>query len=78
MRLRSYIPGSGDFGTNEQTVMFEPSDNSSRQCINIQIIEDEVYEGDEQFLVNLGAISNDEVIPGDIQQVCVTISDNDG
>ena len=55
-----------------------PSDSGAVNCAQIAIINDIIFEGNEQFLVMLGPISNDEVFVGEITQTCVTIEDDDG
>ena len=55
-----------------------PSNSGAVNCAQILIIDDVIFEGDEQFLVMIGSISDDEVTEGDITQTCVTIEDDDG
>ena len=50
---------------------------NTRVCINITILDDHVYEGDEQFLVMFGNLPNAEAGVGLIQQACVTIVDDE-
>ena len=72
------ITGDSDFDSDEQRVPLGPSDNSSRLCVEIMIIDDFIFEGDEQFLVRFGNFSDGRVEVGAIPQACVTIQDNDG
>ena len=72
------IIGSSDFVAEAQTVTFEVSDSSNRRCVEIAINDDVIVEGDEQFLVKFGDISNDLVTIGEVSQSCVTIIDDDG
>ena len=46
--------------------------------MEIAINDDVIVEGDEQFLVKFGDISNDLVTVGEVSQSCVTIIDDDG
>ena len=57
---------------------FVTTNTSSRLCADIDIIGDDVYEGDEQFLVTFGNLPNDRAEVGVIGQACVTILDDDG
>ena len=59
------------------TIFFDTS-TSSRACINISIVRDKIFEGDEQFLVMFGNLPNAEAGVGLIQQACITIVDDDG
>ena len=45
--------------------------------MNIPILDDITFEGDEQFLVTFGNLPNDQVGVGRINQACVTIQDDD-
>ena len=55
---------------------FSPSD--SRGCAQIAIIDDTLFEGDEQFVVRLHSFSSSQVMVGEISEARVTIIDNDG
>ena len=56
---------------------FQPSATGGRLCVNIPILDDITFEGDEQFLVTFGNLPNDQVGVGRINQACVTIQDDD-
>ena len=63
----------------EETFSIAPSeDGTTTTCVDIGIIDDVIFEGDEQFLVTFGSISSDQVDVGPISQACVTIVDDDG
>ena len=70
--------GSSDFDSSDQTVSFARSDISSRGCAQIVIIDDSLFEGDEQFLLRLRSFSNSQVMTGEISEACVTIREDDG
>lgn len=70
--------GSSDFDSSDQTVSFARSDISSRGCVQIAIIDDSLFEGDEQFLLRLRSFSNSQVMTGEISEACVTIREDDG
>lgn len=57
---------------------FEASSTGSMMCVNITIIGDTIYEGDEQFLVTFGNLPNSQAGVGSITQACITIRDEDG
>ena len=59
------------------TVFFNTT-NSSTVCIDVPIVGDTLYEGNEQFLVTFGNLPNAEANIGPIEQACVTIVDDDG
>ena len=49
------------------------------QCIDIYTIDDDDYEEDDQFSVELDIISTDPpTVPGSIESITVTIQDNIG
>lgn len=72
------ITGGTDFLSAGQTVSVDPSDSGSINCAEIGIIDDVIFEGDEQFLVRFGSISNAQVTVGEIPVACVTIEDDEG
>ena len=67
-----------DFSTENYTVMFMNSSRGSRQCVNIDILSDDIDEFDEQFLVRFGNLPNAQAQLGPIPETCITITDNDG
>ena len=60
------------------TLTFEASSTGSMLCVNITIIGDTIYEGDEQFLVTFGNLPNSQAGVGPFTQACITIRDEDG
>ena len=60
------------------TQTFAASSAGSMLCVNITIIGDSIYEGDEQFLVTFGNLPNSQAGVGPIDQACITIRDDDG
>lgn len=58
------------------SVLFDTT-NTNRVCVNIPIIEDILYEGDEQFLVTFGNLPSAQAGVGRIGQACVTIVEDD-
>ena len=69
--------GDVDFDADNRTLFFEIRNTSSRLCVDIDIIGDVIYEGDEQFLVTFGNLPSDQAEVGAIGQACVTILDDD-
>ena len=69
--------GISDFNSSDQTVSFGRSDSSSRGCAQIMIINDFLFEGDEQFLLSLRSFSNSQITIGEISEACVTILEDD-
>ena len=69
--------GNSDFDSMSRMETFEASSTGSMLCVNITLIGDSVYEGDEQFLVNL-TNSQMQARVGPITQACITIRDDDG
>lgn len=68
--------GGTDFDDGNITLNFNTS-SSSRVCFDPRIIEDSMYEGDEQFLLTFGNLPSDEANVGPIEQACITIVDDD-
>lgn len=54
------------------------SEDGSIFCIDLVILEDSLFEDDEQFELIFQNLPNDFATVGDIDTVCVTIADNDG
>lgn len=78
----SFLPLSGDndFVVVEPSETFVASAVGNKLCIDIPIISDVVYEGNEQFVVKFVNVPDaaNRVGVGDISQTCVTIIDDDG
>ena len=70
--------GNGDFDSMSKMQTFAASSTGSMLCVNITLIGDSIYEGDEQFLVKFGNLPNSQAEVGPITQACITISDDDG
>ena len=70
--------GDSDFDSRPRMQTFVASSMGARLCVNITIIGDIIYEGDEQFLVTFGNLPNNQTGVGPINQTCITIRDNDG
>lgn len=54
------------------------SDNMRRQCFNVTINDDSIFEGTENFLLLLEEVANETVNLAGITNASVTILDNDG
>ena len=52
-----YIDVGQDFNPSSATVTFPSGQSPSSQCININILPDENFEGDNNFLVDVMSIS---------------------
>ena len=59
---------------------FSSSSMGNQLCANIELIDDTLYEGNEQFIVEFINVPDpaNRVGLGAISQACVTIVDNDG
>lgn len=59
---------------------FMRSDESGQLCANIEVIDDQNYEGDEVFVVKFTNVpdADNRVELGLIDEACVTIQDDDG
>ena len=72
-----------DFMTHTDSVVFIAG-GSNVSCLNITIVDDEAFEGDHNFTVNVQdvrLISGDPetlLMPGSASSATVTIIDNDG
>ena len=76
----SLLIGDSDFDSTSIMQTFTASSTGRTLCVNITIIGDTIYEGDEQFLVTFGNSLPDPSLAGvgPITQACVTIQDDDG
>lgn len=76
----SLFIGNSDFDSMSIMQTFMASSTGRTLCVNITIIDDTIYEGDEQFLVTFGNNLPDPSLAGvgPITQACVTIQDDDG
>ena len=72
----SLIIDGADFTASGQTVTFPVSDSGQRQCVEIDIMDDPVVEGDEPFSVGFELPPG--VQPGPNPETIVTILDDDG
>ena len=63
-----------DYSTVEETLMFDAS--NPRQCVDIPIQEDDVYENDEDFTVRLTSPDDDVILVED--EGTITIEDTSG
>lgn len=77
-----FLPFSGDndFDLKELSATFIASTAGNKLCVDIPIISDVVYEGNEQFIVKFVNVPDaaNRVGVGAISQACVTIIDDDG
>lgn len=69
--------GNSDFDSSEQIVPFARLDNSNRECARILIIDDFLFEGDEEFLLRIQPFSNSQIMRGAVPEACVTILEDD-
>ena len=69
--------GNTDFDARPRMLTFEASSTGGVLCVNITILEDTLYEGNEQFLLTFGNLPNGEAAVGPIVQSCITIRDDD-
>ena len=77
MYIFSYLLVVGqDFNPPSATVTFPSGQSPPSQCININILSDENFEGDHNFLVELMSISPPEIATTGAS-VTVTIQDDD-
>ena len=70
-----------DYTLLSTTVTFESGNTNfmDSQCIKIQIVDDDIYEEDEDFLVTISTIvPSTAAVPDPVSQVTKTIQDNAG
>lgn len=60
------------------TITVPVSDSGSIFCIDLSAVEDSVFENDEQFELIFQNLPSAYATVGDIDTVCVTITDNVG
>ena len=60
------------------TVIVPVSENGSVFCIDLLIIEDAIFENEEQFEFIFQNLPSEFATVGIIDTVCITIVDNDG
>ena len=75
-----FIAANGDFAGSSRSRTFVASPMGDLLCANITLIDDSLYEGNEQFVVGFTNVPDaaNRVGLGAIDQACVTIRDNDG
>ena len=73
----NFLTDNNDFDARTKMQTFEASSTGGMLCVNITIISDTIYEGDEQFLVMFGNLPNNETGVGFISQSCITILDDE-
>ena len=55
------------------------TDNGDTECVTITIIDDDIYEEDQQFTVNIDSVdSTSAAMIGMLSSTDVVIQDNDG
>ena len=73
--------GNGDFTLVSATVTFLSNNtiDGDTKCIEINIVDDDIYEEDEVFLLNItNVMPSSTAVIGAMQQVAKTIQDNMG
>ena len=53
-------------------------ENTGCRCINIEVVDDDEFENDEQFIVSLSTDDTSVDISPQSSSATVTITDNDG
>lgn len=73
------LSGSNDYITTNNVVTFDPQSNglSAQQCINIQIINDNILEAVEMFFVDLESSNPDVSVDISANRAMVVIMDDD-
>ena len=77
------IAANTDFRTSALSQTFAASPMGDLLCVDIRLIGDNRYEGNEQFVVRFAPPGNvpnatSRIVLGENPQACVTIVDNDG
>ena len=67
-----------DLPQASRMIIVPVSENGSLFCIDLLILEDSMFEDDEQFELFFQNLPSEFATVGDIDTVCVTITDNDG
>ena len=67
-----------DYSTVVQQVTIPASTGPSKVCFNINITDDSISEGNEDFLVSFQLPPNSDAVPGPTSSTTVTIVDDDG
>ena len=60
------------------TVTIAVCENTDCRCIDIELVDDNVFENNEQFTVNLSTDDASAAISPQSSSTTVTITDNDG
>ena len=75
----SFISVAGqDYSTVVQQVTIPASTGPSEVCFSINITDDSINEGNEDFLVSFQLPPDSGAVPGPINSTTVTIVDDDG
>ena len=74
----SFFIADVDFSMDNHTATFVASSTSARQCVNIDIVDDDIDEFNEPFVVMFANLPNAQAQLGPIPETTVTIIDDDG
>ena len=71
---------SGDFSLNTESIICPPGPISmpSSVCVNVTATDDDILEGDENFVITMTGTDPTEVTLGFPRATTVTINDSDG
>ena len=75
LHLFCSITESTDFSSTQLPLIFDSAELQQRQCVQIPIEDDQIYENQETFLVTLDSSNPDVIIT--LGNSTVTILDND-
>ena len=75
-----YVANGSDYiaTTTMVTFLSGMTNNESTQCVEIQIIDDDIYEEDEVFLVSISTVMPPSSVMIGTQSINKTIWDNAG
>ena len=75
-----YVANGSDYiaTTTMVTFLSGMTNNESTQCVEIQIIDDDIYEEDEVFLVSISTVTPSSAVMIGTQSINKTIWDNAG
>ena len=76
--LLYFLTAGEDYSFSSQVVTIPASSEPSEICFDIDIIDDDVVEQNEEFLVSFQLPVGTDAVAGPTSTTTVTIEDNDG
>ena len=76
--MEFYLADNVDYVSNPQEVTLPVSSDPTQKCFSIAIIDDDINEGTEEFLVLFQIPFDSDAVTGEVGSAYVHILDDDG